>query len=175
MSETMAQMNEEQKWAFELDGYILLPNLLCAAAAARATPTALAEHTGLLAAIDQLAGGQVPLWYRAAYDGTEDKEQAFHVIQFAVDQPPGRLIREGQWANDLTVDEQRRARDAPNSAFRIRGPIPRLLVTASMDDRPGLCHDDVLHHSQPQRSGRTAAHGAGQHRLAASRRRDCNG
>ena len=64
-----------------------------------------------------------------------------------------------------------------------------------MDDRPGLCHDDVLHHRQPQRSsrtapawrlvlrrwaylsfpGRTATHGAGQYRLAASRRRDGNG
>jgi hypothetical protein len=108
MSETMAQMGEEQMWAFELDGYILLPNLLGAAAAAHATPTALAEHAGLLAAIDQLAGGQVPLWYRAAYDGTEGKEQAFHTIQFALDRPPGRLTKEGQWANDLTVDEQRR-------------------------------------------------------------------
>ena len=45
---------------------------------------------------------------RAAHDGTEGKEQAFHAIQFALDWPPCRLIREGQWANDLTVDEQRR-------------------------------------------------------------------
>ena len=44
----------------------------------------------------------------ARRDGTEGKEQAFHAIQFALDRPPCRLTREGQWANDLTVDEQRR-------------------------------------------------------------------
>ena len=66
MGETMAQMSEEQRWAFELDGYILLPNLIGAATAACATSTALSEHAGLLAAIDQLAGGQVPLCARAA-------------------------------------------------------------------------------------------------------------
>ena len=70
----MALMTEEQRWAFELDGYIVLRSLLGAPAAAQATPAVLAEHPGLLAAIDQLAGGELPLWYRAAYDGTEGKE-----------------------------------------------------------------------------------------------------
>ena len=44
----MALMTEEQSWAFELDGYILLPSLLEAQSAAHATPTALAEHPGVL-------------------------------------------------------------------------------------------------------------------------------
>ena len=48
----MTQTIEEQRWAFELDGYIIIPKLLSAAATARTTPTALAEHAGLLAAID---------------------------------------------------------------------------------------------------------------------------
>ena len=104
----MALMTEEQRWAFELDGYILLPSLLGAPAAAHATPAALAEHPDLLAAIDQLAGGELPLWYRAAYDGTEGKEQEFHTTKFELDRPSRRLTEEGQWANDLTVDEQRR-------------------------------------------------------------------
>ncbi|MDP7634369.1 MAG: hypothetical protein QF402_15605, partial [Candidatus Latescibacteria bacterium] len=101
-------MNEEQKWAFELDGYILLKGLLGAQAAANATPATLAENPDLLAAIDQLAGGQLPLWYRAAYDGTEGKDQEFHTTQFVLDRPSRRLTEEGQWANDLTVDELRR-------------------------------------------------------------------
>ena len=104
----MAMLTEEQKWAFELDGYILLPSLLPAQEAAHATPAALAEHPDLLASIDQLAGGELPLWYRAAYDGTEGKEQEFHTINFVLDRPSRRLTEEGQWANDLTVDEQRR-------------------------------------------------------------------
>ena len=107
-SGSRAPMTEEQRWAFELDGYILLPSLLGAPAAAHATPAALAEHPDLLAAIDQLAGGELPLWHRAAYDGTEGKEQEFHTIKFELDRPPRRLTKEGQWANDLTVDEQRR-------------------------------------------------------------------
>ena len=34
----MTQTIEEQRWAFELDGYILIPNLLGAAATARTHP-----------------------------------------------------------------------------------------------------------------------------------------
>ena len=101
-------MNEEQKGAFELDGYILHKGRLGAQAAANATPAALAENPNLLAAIDQLAGGQLPLWYRAAYDGTQGKDQEFHTTQFVLDRPSRRLTEEGQWANDLTVDELRR-------------------------------------------------------------------
>ena len=92
----MVLMTEEQRWAFELDGYILLRSLLGAPAAAHATPAALAEHPDLLAAIDQLAGGELPLWYRAAYDGTEGKEQAFHTTKFELDRPSRRLTDEGQ-------------------------------------------------------------------------------
>ena len=82
-----------------LDGYILLPSLLGAPAAAHATPAALAEHPDLLAAIDQLAGGELPLWHRAAYDGTEGKEQEFHTIKFELDRavaPPDQRRAVGQ-------------------------------------------------------------------------------
>ncbi len=92
-------MTEEQRWAFELDGYIPLPGLLGAQAAAHATPAALVENPDLLAVIDQLAGGEVPLRYRAAYDGTEGKQQEFHTIKVALDRPSRRLTREGQWAH----------------------------------------------------------------------------
>ena len=56
----MALMTEEQRWAFELDGYILLPSLLGAPAAAHATPAALAEHPDLLAAIGPMFAERLP-------------------------------------------------------------------------------------------------------------------
>ena len=104
----MTTMTEEQRWAFELDGYILLSNLLGARAVANAKPADLGEHPDLLSAIDQLAGGEFPLWHRAAYDGTEGKDQEFHTIKFVQDRSSRYLTEEGQWANELTVDEQRR-------------------------------------------------------------------
>jgi hypothetical protein len=140
-------VTDEQKWAFELEGYVLLPGLLAAPSAA-----APAEHPGLLAAIEQLAGGavgarshrrfvlplihfisdllthsvplflnrqcdrivgEVPLWGRAGPplpSGLASGElQDFHAIRFQPDRPPRSLpAGEGRWANDLTVDEQRR-------------------------------------------------------------------
>lgn len=111
----MLMVTGEQRWAFELDGYLHLPGLLLQATS-RASSSArgpIAEHPGLLAAIEQLAGGEVPLHGRAGPplpSGTPSGElQEFHTTKFQLDRPLRSLpAGEGRWANELTVDEHRR-------------------------------------------------------------------
>ena len=108
-------MGPEQAWAFDLDGFVVLPGLQSASAAATAACTAadgatLAGHPGLLAAIAGLAGGAMRLHHRAAYDGDPITMQDFHPIEHVLDRPPRRLpvAKPAEWATDTSVDERRR-------------------------------------------------------------------
>jgi hypothetical protein len=116
-----ASLLEEQRWAFDLDGYIVLRGLLrpaeAAAAAAAAVPAngatannlaSLVELPALRAAIERLAGGQMRLHGRAAYDGTPGKLQELHPIEHDLDRAPRRLVYDGQWATDSSADEHHR-------------------------------------------------------------------
>jgi ectoine hydroxylase-related dioxygenase (phytanoyl-CoA dioxygenase family) len=108
----------EQRWAFDLDGYVVLPALLSPqqasdAATAAAAATTLADTPALLAAIRGLAGGEMPLHHRAAYDGTPSQMQEHHPIEHMLDRPPRRLLppsspAEQEWATDSSIDGRRR-------------------------------------------------------------------
>ena len=102
-----ALATEEQRWAFDLDGYVCYRAPLLADPAA-ADPDALAADPAILAAIRGLAGGEMVLHHRAAYDGTPGALQETHPIAHVLDREP-RWVEPGpDWLTDSSVDERHR-------------------------------------------------------------------
>ena len=114
MAATLA--TEEQRWAFDLDGYVVYPGLLLSDSDPATVspvdqllnPEAITDHPPLLAAIRGLAGHEVPLYHRAAYDGTVGALQSSHTITYELDRAPRWLEPSDEWATDNSIDERHR-------------------------------------------------------------------
>lgn len=108
---SMAELStEESRWAFDLDGYILWPQLLASGTtAAELRDEGSLAFSTVQAVIRGHAGGQAALNHRAAYDGGPGLQPA-HTIAHVLDREP-QWIKPScnqAWITDSSVDAQLR-------------------------------------------------------------------